>query len=61
MNSKIYRCGYCGMPTCSNGKSLDEKKHNKAVSIINRYLSEKANKHYPLLVGECCEDWAREN
>lgn len=51
MNSKIYRCGWCGMPTDYNGIPLDGEKFHKASKIINKYGDKKTY----MSNGICCE------
>lgn len=50
MNSKIYRCGWCGMPTDSNGRILYGDAFQKEVRIIERYGDSRTH----LVNGECC-------
>ncbi len=51
MNSKIYRCGWCGCPTDCNGNVLDELRFKKVVNIINTYGDGRTEKTH----GQCCE------
>lgn len=37
MNSKIYRCGWCGFPTDESGNYLYGNKAQKAFDIIEKY------------------------
>lgn len=51
MNSKIYRCGWCGHPTDSTGTQLTGEAFNKAWKIIETYGD---NHHTHLEHGDCC-------
>jgi hypothetical protein len=37
MNTRLYRCGHCGIPTDTKGKPLEDKRFEKAVKILERY------------------------
>ena len=50
MNSKIYRCGWCGTPTDKNGKTLDENVFKRVVNIIEKY----GDAHSVRTHGYCC-------
>ena len=50
MNSKIYRCGWCGHPTDKDGKCLTDKAFKKAINIIEKY----GDHHTTKVNGECC-------
>ena len=51
MNSKIYRCGWCGYPTDKEGEILRGEAFEKAKNIINAYGGKQ---HTHLVNGECC-------
>jgi len=51
VNSKIYRCGWCGHPTDKDGNCLQNESFKKAVSILETYGDVK---HTHLVNGECC-------
>lgn len=51
MNSKIYRCGWCGHPTNSKGEPLMGEAFKKALNIIETYGD---NHHTHLEHGDCC-------
>lgn len=36
MNSKIYRCGWCGIPTNQNGQTLFGNIFKRVVDIIEK-------------------------
>lgn len=50
MNSKIYRCGWCGTPTNLNGETLSGEAFKKAVKILENYGDNKTHKTH----GDCC-------
>lgn len=50
MNSKIYRCGWCGCPTDENGKVLEEEAFKKVVHIIEKYGDSRTHRTH----GYCC-------
>ena len=50
MNSKIYRCGWCGCPTNKKGELLDDETHERVVSIIEEY----GDNHTEQTHGYCC-------
>lgn len=50
MNSKIYRCGWCGTPTNENGITLHGKSFEKVVNIIEKY----GDAHTHKTNGDCC-------
>lgn len=50
MNSKIYRCGYCGQPTTDDGDVLDESDTKRVKRIITEY----GDHHTIKTHGECC-------
>lgn len=50
MNSKIYRCGWCGTPTDSKGEPLSGEAFKKAVNIIETYGDYRTHKEH----GYCC-------
>jgi len=50
MNSKIYRCGWCGTPTDKNGYTLSDNAFKKAVNIIETYGDYRTHKTH----GDCC-------
>jgi len=53
MNSKIYRCGWCGIITdeIGSGYNITEEQFQKAVRILNEYGDRKTHKVH----GECCQ------
>lgn len=51
MNSKIYRCGWCGHPTDKDGNPLKDEDFKKVVNLIENYKSEH---HTHLEHGYCC-------
>ena len=51
MNSKIYRCGWCGYPTDKDGNCLANEGFEKAKKIIDTYGD---GEHTHLVNGECC-------
>lgn len=51
MNSKIYRCGWCGTPTDTNGIVLNPEDFKRVVELINNYNT---TPHEHLVNGECC-------
>ena len=55
MNSKIFRCGWCGHPTNEEGDCLRGKSLKKVVKLINNY---KTSSHEHLNNGECCPNGA---
>lgn len=59
MNSKIYRCGYCGLPTDWNGDPvMPFDVYARIVNLIEKYGDRHTHKTY----GYCCEKEAeREN
>lgn len=50
MNSKIYRCGWCGLPTTASGKNLEGLCFDRVVNIIEKY----GNSHTEKTHGDCC-------
>ena len=48
MNSKLYRCGWCGLPVQQDGNMLDGTE--KAIKIIEKYGDRKTHK----VNGWCC-------
>jgi len=50
MNSKIYRCGWCGSPTEANGYELDGEPRGKAINIIETYGDYRTHQTN----GSCC-------
>lgn len=50
MNSKIYRCGWCGCPTNENGNGLDATLQKRVISIIEKY----GDGHTQKTNGYCC-------
>jgi len=50
MNSKIYRCGWCGHPTTETGKTLDGNDFKRVVNIIEKY----GDSHTQQTHGYCC-------
>ena len=57
MNSKIYRCGWCGCPTDKEGKVLLEEKLNRVMKILHEYYP--IINHVELTQGDCCR-WEQE-
>jgi hypothetical protein len=51
MNSKIYRCGWCGYPTDKDGNTLHDEPFEKAKKIIDTYGD---GEHTHLVNGSCC-------
>lgn len=51
MNSKLYRCGWCGHPTDKEGKRLRDDAFKKADRLIKTYDTKSHTEH---LNGECC-------
>ena len=51
VNSKFYRCGWCGHPTDKDGNMLHDKPLEKAKHIIDVYGD---SKHTHLVNGCCC-------
>lgn len=51
MNSKLYRCGWCGYPTDEEGHPLKDENLKKATKIINNY---ELGIHQHLVNGWCC-------
>ena len=54
MNSKIYRCGWCGTPTESNGKTLEGEILDRVYSVMKKY----SEVHTEATHGSCCEEEA---
>lgn len=50
MNSKIYRCGYCGQPTDVIGYPLRDEAFKKCTNIIDTY----GDSHTIQVHGYCC-------
>lgn len=50
MNSKIYRCGWCGTPTTADGNALEQGHFNRVVSMLEKY----GDKHTVMINGNCC-------
>lgn len=50
MNSKIYRCGWCGHPTDKEGNCLQDESLSKAIRIIETY----GDGHTDKVNGWCC-------
>lgn len=50
MNSKVYRCGWCGTPTNQNGTTLHGQAFEKVVRIIDTY----GDGHTEKTHGDCC-------
>lgn len=50
MNSKIYRCGWCGCPTNEKGQNLEGKDFKRVVNIIEKY----GDSHTEKTHGDCC-------
>lgn len=57
MNSKIYRCGWCGHPTNEKGQTLQGNDFKKAVNIIEKYGDGRTEKTH----GDCCVREQTEN
>ena len=51
MNSKLYRCGWCGYPNDKDGHCLANEGLEKAARIINNYNTKE---HTHLVHGDCC-------
>lgn len=52
MNSKIYRCGWCGSITDKNGREVDSKTFQRVVDIIELY----GDSHTEKTHGDCCRN-----
>ncbi len=52
MNSKIYRCGWCGLPTDQNGTNLTDEPFKKAIRIFRKY----GDCHTEKTHGDCCRN-----
>ena len=50
MNSKIYRCGWCGCPTDESGRNLNGITFARVVAIIEKY----GDGHTEKTHGDCC-------
>lgn len=50
MNSKIYRCGYCGIPTNKEAQPLETNCLGKAIRILETYGDYRTHK----VDGFCC-------
>lgn len=50
MNSKIYRCGWCGSPTNESGIVLDTTLFKRVVELIKKYGDYRTHKRN----GDCC-------
>jgi hypothetical protein len=50
MNANLFRCGWCGCPTQTDGKPLDGEAMKKAIKIIEKYGDGKTVK----VNGWCC-------
>lgn len=50
MNSKLFRCGWCGHPTEENGRILSGEALKKAAKIIENY----GDSHTHQVNGYCC-------
>ena len=50
MNSKIYRCGWCGFPTDENGRNLHGETFKRVVNIIEEH----GDGHTEKTTGDCC-------
>jgi len=57
MNSKIYRCGWCGSITDKNGltENITKETFKRTAKILDKYGDRKTHKVY----GSCCpnEGW----
>lgn len=51
MNSKIYRCGWCGNPCNEKSEPLQDGNFRRVINIIENY---KADEHTHLVNGDCC-------
>lgn len=51
MNSKLYRCGWCGHPTNHNGVPLKDEQFKRVIIILSKQT---AQNHTCLVHGECC-------
>lgn len=56
MNSKIYRCGWCGNPTKSDGSELTQEQYERVVNIIETY----GDGHSIMTNGFCCDHPGKE-
>ena len=50
INTKVYRCGYCGNPTSVEGKELSEEVRDRVIQIIVKY----GDGHTEQTHGDCC-------
>lgn len=58
MNSKLYRCGWCGNITQPNGQIIHDKTiWNRIASILDRY----GNGHTEKTPGDCCRNQYESN
>lgn len=57
MNSKIYRCGWCGHPTDKDGNCLKDEAFKKAINMIEKY----GDNHTKQVNGECCPPYEEES
>ena len=57
MNSKIYRCGWCGNPTDADGNELVGDSFKRVIQIFLTYPDN--NSHTSLTPGHCCR-WKEE-
>lgn len=51
MNSKIYRCEWCGSTTDNKGNYIKDEARRKAEYIVNNFPQ--ADKHTELVSGQC--------
>ena len=50
MNSKIFRCGWCGCPTNSSGQNLFDESFKRVIAIVEKY----GDSHTTKTHGNCC-------
>lgn len=54
MNSKVYRCGYCGDVTDENGIPLDGEPRQRVINLLETYGDSRTHKTH----GSCCQhEW----
>lgn len=50
MNSKLYRCGYCGQPVDNEGNPLKGEVRERVISLLKTYGDSHTYEEH----GECC-------
>ncbi len=51
MNSKLYRCGWCGHPTDDKGTTLKDEQFKRVVNLLDH---PNVVGHIHLVNGDCC-------